>query len=395
MALERLGDLSPTPIRAGSAILRSLKGMSVEAPHPSLPATAPAVPAAGGAPGPGEAFDPRRHPPRVLYLSLPASDICNYRCRHCHIWLQEARPDPLSRRRRQELVEEFARLSPGGTVVLTGGEVTLDPEELFAIAAVCRAERLPLVTLTNGSRVQTPEAARALVESGLTQIVVSLDGHRPELHNYTRGVATAFEETTRAVRLLAAARDAWAPAVDVTVTAVVFRENLAELGEFVDFCRGLGADHVDFQMLARTFANRSPGRDVFFDKHFWRGDEEVAAARRQLSGFFARFGDDPFVVKGPADLPWILAYVGDPDFRSERPVCGSHQSNLHVDAEGNVALCFNTAAILAAPYVGSARDRSLAELWKGEKAGHDREVMDACTLNCGALNCHRRRFATA
>ena len=371
--------------------------MTIEAPHPSQPSAAPGFPAAEGESAAGEAFDPRRHAPRVLYLSLPASDVCNYRCRHCHIWTQEARPNPLDRARRNELVEEFSRLSPGGTVVLTGGEVTLDPDELFAVAAACRRERLGLVTLTNGSRVQEPEAARALVECGLTQIVVSLDGHRPELHNYTRGVATAFEETTRAVRLLAAARDAWAPAVDVTVTAVVFRENLAELGEYVEFCRGLGADHVDFQMLARTFANRSPGgRDVFFEKHFWRGEEEVAEARRQLARFFARYGDDPFVVKGAEDLAWILAYVGDPDFRSERPVCGSHQSNLHVDAEGNVALCFNTAAILAAPFVGNARDRSLAELWTGEKAAQDRGVMDACTLNCGALNCHRRRFgATA
>ena len=125
---------------------------------------------------------PRRHAPRVLYLSLPASDVCNYRCRHCHIWLQQERANPLPRTRRLELVEEFARLSPGGTVVLTGGEVTLDLDELFAVAAACRRERLPLVTLTNGSRTQTPEAARALVESGLTQIVVSLDG-QPSLRD--------------------------------------------------------------------------------------------------------------------------------------------------------------------------------------------------------------------
>ena len=97
-------------------------------------------------------------------------------------------------------------------------------------------------------------------------------------------------------------------------------------------------------------------------------------------------------MKGADDLAWILAYVGDPDFRSERPVCGSHQSNLHVDAEGNAALCFNTAAILSEPFVGSARTLSLAELWQGQKAERDRVVMDACTLNCGALNCHRRRF---
>lgn len=373
--------------------------MTAETSASPVPVAAPPAPAAAAVPGAAERFDPRRHPPRVLYLSLPASDVCNYRCRHCHIWMQEARPDPLSRARRLELVDEFARLSPGGAVVLTGGEVTLDPAELHAVAAACRRAALPLVVLTNGSRTQTPEAALELVGCGVTQLVVSLDSHRSELHGYTRGVATAFEETTNAIRLLAAARDAaagGAPRVDLTVTAVVFRENLPELADFVELCRDLGADHVDFQMLARTFANRSPGgRDVFFDKHFWRGAEQVAAARRELAAFFDRYAGDPFVVKQAADRGWIEAYVGDPDFRTERPVCGSHQSNLHVDAEGNAALCFNTAAILDAPFVGNARHRSLAELWTGDKAGRDREVMDVCTLNCGALNCHRRRFAGA
>jgi MoaA/NifB/PqqE/SkfB family radical SAM enzyme len=346
------------------------------------------------APAPSS-FDPRRQPPEVLYLALPASDICNYRCRHCHIWLQERRPRPLPRARRLELIAQFARLSPGGTVVLTGGEVTLEAEELYAVAGACREAGLPLFVLTNGSRIDTDAAARALVTSGVTHVAVSLDSHRPELHAYTRGVANAFAETTGAIRRLAAARDAVAPQVRIQTACVLFRENLGEFSDYVEHCRGLGAQHVDFQLLAHTFANASRDRDVFFDKHFWHTPEQKAEAKRQLSALIERWGDDPLVVKTRADLPWMLAYVEDPDFRSERPVCGSHQRNLHVDAEGNTALCFNTAAILEHPWVGSAAERSLAELWSGEKAAEDRRFMDSCTLNCGALNCHRRRTAGA
>jgi hypothetical protein len=62
-----------------------------------------------------------------------------------------------------------------------------------------------------------------------------------------------------------------------------------------------------------------------------------------------------------------------------------------VDSRGDVALCFYTRRILERPFVGNARERSLVELWSGAKAAQDRAVMDLCTLNCGALNCHRQK----
>lgn len=333
----------------------------------------------------------------MLYLSLPVSDICNYRCRHCHIWMKEQSVDAISRERRIEIVQEFARLNPSGCVVLPGGEVTLDMDELLAVAGACRDAGLPCVIMTNGSRIDTPEAARVLVTSGVTFCAVSLDSHLPELHNFTRGLPVAFAEATRAIRLLAEARDAHADGrFRLCVTGVLFKENLALFPEFVGFCRGMGAQNVDLQVLARTFSNAHGSRDSFFEKHFWHTPEEKAEARRLFTRFLTEL--DPggeILVKRPADLEWILRYVDDPDFTTEEPICGSHHSNLIVDARGDAALCFNTARILDDPFAGNARNASLAELWGGAKAARDRAVMDACTMNCGALNCHRRKTAEA
>jgi len=337
-------------------------------------------------------FSPAATPPETLFLSLPASDVCNYRCRHCHIWMQEKRSDLLPASRRRALIEEFAALNPKGTVILPGGEVTLEPEELLPVAAACRERGLDLIVLTNGSKIQDATAAERLAGSGVTHVVVSLDSHRAELHNYTRGVPTAYDDTIRAVRELVAARDRVAPGLKVMTACVLFKENLPEFPDYVEFCRGLGVDHVDFQLLGRTFANRSRGRDFFFDKHFWHAREEKTEAHRLVRSLVERFAADLLVVKKGTDLDWMLAYIADPDFESETPVCGSHQRNLLVDASGDVALCFNTAAILSAPFVGNVRDATLLELWTGGKAAQDRAVMDHCTLNCGALNCHRRKM---
>jgi MoaA/NifB/PqqE/SkfB family radical SAM enzyme len=330
-------------------------------------------------------------PPECLFLSLPASDVCNYRCRHCHIWMQSRRPSPISSERRVELVREFAAWNPRGTVIFPGGEVTLDAAELFGLLEACEGLGLPAILLTNGSSVRTDEAAAELATSGATHIVVSLDSHRPELHEYTRGVPGAFETTVNSIRRLAAARDRFRPGLTLIAAIVLFKENLAEFPEYVEFCRDLGVSRVDFQILAHTFANASRGRDVFFERHFWHSRPEKDFARQQFRSLVARYANDDFVNKGVADLDWVLSYVEDPEFESTSPVCGSHYRNLLIDAEGNAALCFNSAAILEAPFVGNVAQRSLAELWSGATASSHRRVMDACTLNCGALNCHRRR----
>lgn len=339
------------------------------------------------------AFDPSTVPPSTLFLSLPASDICNYRCRHCHIWRHAPVEDTLPTARRLELIREFASWNPGGSVVLPGGEVTLDWDELLAVAGACREAGLSCTIMTNGSQIDGPEVARTLVESGVTFAAVSLDSHLPEIHNMTRGLPQAFDETTRAVALLAAARDRWAPAsFRLCVTGVLFKENLPLFPEFVEFCRGLGSQHVDLQVLSRTFSNSHPTRDSFFEKHFWQTREEKGAARELFTRYLTRL--DPgggFLVKGPADLDWILRYVDDPDFVTATPVCGSHHQNLLVDSLGRASLCFNTRQILEDPFAGNVQRMSLAEIWSGAKAGRDRDVMDLCTLSCGALNCHRRK----
>jgi MoaA/NifB/PqqE/SkfB family radical SAM enzyme len=340
-------------------------------------------------------FNPVAISPQTLYLAMSTSNICNYRCKHCHIWMREDRRDLLPLSRRLEVVDEFADMSPQGLVVVHGGEVTLDPEQLYAIAARCRSRSLPCLIVTNGSRIQTPEAAARLASSGISIVSVSLDSHRPELHEYTRGVRGGFDDTVRAIRLLAEARDRGAP-LRLIVACVVFDRNVEELDDYFSFVRGLGADHMDFQMLARTFANSHPDRDVFFERHFWHDPAAKHRAIGALRQFVESHEDGTgFLVKRPGDLDWIEAYIEDPDFTTADPVCGSHHQNLIVDTEGNAALCFNTTAILSDPFAGNVAHLGLREIWRGLKAGEDRKTMDVCRLNCGALNCHRDRSQDA
>lgn len=334
-------------------------------------------------------------PPQVLYLALSTSEVCNYRCRHCHIWRHELRRTAVTQEDRERWLAEFAELNRQGVVILTGGEVTLDLGELHRVAGACRAQALPLFAISNGLLVDTPEGAREIVRSGITHMVVSLDSHLPAIHNYTRGREHAFEEATRALRLLVEARDEVGSGFEVLVATVLFKENLPLYPDLVGFCRDLGVDRVDFQILGPTFANAHPSRDVFFEKHFWHTPVEKVAAQALFRRLLPVLGGDGFVGKGARDLEWILRYIEDPNFETSVPVCGSHHRNLILDLDGNAALCFNSAEILESPFIGNALERPLGEIWNGAQAASARRVMDGCRRACGTLNCHRREDGPA
>jgi MoaA/NifB/PqqE/SkfB family radical SAM enzyme len=307
--------------------------------------------------------------------------------------MQEDSLNAMTTAERVEMIRQFGELNPHGTVIIPGGEVMMDLPELFALAGACKAAELELVINSNGSYVVDEEIARKVVESGITRLSVSLDSHIPEIHQYARGIATAFHDTVRAIRLLVAAAKKYNPSFFLSVSCVVFDRNLRHLPAYVDFCRELEVTRADFQLLSRTFANKHPTRDVFWEEHFFHSPEAKVEAFEVIAGVIRR-NNDGFLLKCEADLEWIKDYLNQPDqstFETPEPICGSHEKNLMVNPGGEVALChFNWSVLPNDPYIGNAKEQNLFDLWTGPKAQIARGVMDQCRLGCGALNCHRR-----
>jgi MoaA/NifB/PqqE/SkfB family radical SAM enzyme len=337
-------------------------------------------------------FDAATTPPSWLHLTMSTSSVCNYRCRHCHIWMHKDPDNKLTTEQRVDVVRQFAKFGgPHGTVAIPGGEVMMDLPELLAITAACKEAGLQCVVNSNGSYVTDENVARTIVESGITRLCISLDSHVPELHNYTRGLQTAYRETLRAIRLLVAARDQWNPSFFLSVSCVVFDRNLELLGDFVEFCRGLGVNRADFQLLSQTFSNAHPSRDVFWESHFFHTPEAKAHAIEVLTRVIDAH-QDGFLQKSRHDLGFMIDYLNGKEFRTEEPICASHERNFIVNTNGEVALCHNSwGAMPDAPYIGNlGADGTLVDIWTGARAQIARKVMDQCTLGCGALNCHRR-----
>lgn len=323
-------------------------------------------------------------PPQFLFVET--TNECNLRCRMCHLWLTREPETTLRTEEKLQLIAELASWSPRATVVLTGGETMQKREEFFALSMACRAGGLSSAANTNGSFIDEAIVDRLLVE-GPKYLVLSLDSHRADVHDWARGAPGTYDRVICAIRQLVRRRSMMLPCSDVRilVNCILFDRNLAEMAGYIEFVGALGVDGIMFQALSRTFGLRST-RDGFFERHFPR---DLAAFDAAIQAIVAARHRGAPIATTENDLHWMRLYARDPDFIGEQ-VCGSAERNVMVDMHGNVQLCFQMHSLFGGRVLGNVRQVSLRSLWESEFAVQARHVMASCRKNCGMLHCHRR-----
>ncbi|MDR3374284.1 MAG: radical SAM protein [Ancalomicrobiaceae bacterium] len=287
-------------------------------------------------------------PPRFLFLEV--NKRCNLRCTHCDYWTRndDDRAAYLSRQRRREVVAEFAEMSPHGSLVICGGESMLDIDDYFALCRDAREHGIHVLSVVNGTRIRSDEMADRMVLDGPHEISVSLNSHRKELHDKTRGVDGAFDKAVRAIRLLAAARDRH-PEVKsrIVVMGLIFGSNYREIEDFYDFVlNDLGADTLKLNFLQPSFG-QSGEIDPFFEveslvdptilmDQIDRSDARFALGlnpiwRAQVEMYFRSLGQIKDRIRG-----WGSAG------KTTEHICNTYDRNIMVNHYGVARLCFST-----------------------------------------------------
>lgn len=119
-------------------------------------------------------------------------------------------------------------------VTFIGGEPTLSPQLPNAIAFARRIGFSRIGIQTNGRRLQDGAFVRTLVESGLTDVHLSIHGAEPAVHDYHTGVPGSFAE------MIAGLREVRARNVSAVATTVVTRSNYRVLGALPRLLKSTG-----------------------------------------------------------------------------------------------------------------------------------------------------------
>ena len=185
---------------------------------------------------------------RPFMLMVEPTNLCNLKCPLCPSGNGE-----MSRERGSMDLGPYRRLidETGDDLVLlllwNQGEPFIN-KGLVEMIRYAHDKRIPTMTSTNGHFVRTREQALELVDSGLDEIIISLDGVDQETYERYR-VGGKLERVLEAARLLAAAkRERRSPTPLVNLQFIVFRHNEDDLAEAERLAGELEAD----QFLVKT-----------------------------------------------------------------------------------------------------------------------------------------------
>ena len=179
-------------------------------------------------------------PSRPLILMVEPTNRCNYRCPLC-----DKGSGKLTRPEGDMSLDNFTNLlnmagdSLKMLMLWNQGEPLLN-HQLPDMIAQARSRGIFTVVSTNGSLLERKWAG--LIDSGLDELIISLDGIDPSSYKkYRRG--GNFQEVTEGIKAFAASRGKRFKPL-ISLQFLLLKENIDNIGEFEILAKELGADRV-------------------------------------------------------------------------------------------------------------------------------------------------------
>ena len=311
--------------------------------------------------------------PRSIYIE-PTSR-CNELCQQCPRTLLSREDDrDLSFDRFREIVDQFPALE---RVVLHGlGEPLLNKELPLMIRYL--KERGVTVLFNSNGILLTEKRGQALIDAGLDEYRLSMDGATRETYAHVRGV-DAFEKIWRNVGnfiTMQKAQNASKPAVSLWFTAM--RENLHELPGLVELAHEHGVPEIYLQRLVYFEEGLAASKQALFH----RSTPEELAMIRQADKACKAYGIRFNAAGTASPLQSVTRDFGN------RPWSGCQRPyNLtYITSSGNVlSCCFapfghrNAREYYEERVLGNVFQESIEQIWNGERYNAFRSAFESDT----------------
>ncbi len=188
-------------------------------------------------------------------------------------------------------------------VQLQGQGEPLLNEELFDMISYANNKGVDTTVVTNGTLLSKKNVKR-LLESGLDEVVVSVDSHKKEVYEKIRRGAK-FDNVITNIQGLVKQRNKQDSHLKISFWVTVMRNNFKEIHEFVEFADDLGIDEVVFRVM-----RVNPDYKERYDKDFIKGNfitqEELNSVKRKIKRGRTRV---IFKEGGKCWWPWQGLYV--------------------------------------------------------------------------------------
>jgi MoaA/NifB/PqqE/SkfB family radical SAM enzyme len=296
--------------------------------------------------------------PRALYIE--PTNRCNSLCTACPrtFGVNTESPRDLTLAEFDAIIAQVPALE---RVVLHGlGEPLMNPDAARMVARL-RARNVA-VTFNSNAILLNRRRGEALIEAGLPELRVSIDGATRQTYRMMRGVdkLAQVRANLTAFAALKLARGVRLPAVSLWLVAT--RQTIEELPALVEMAPALGAAEIYVQRLVYFGAGTAREELAIFGRARAREQEILARCEERCRGLGLGFA-----ASGAVDPRASVAPAG-----GERPwqACHRPYSLTYITATGNVlSCCFVpfTGRHYAETVLGNVFEQPLAEIWQGAR----------------------------
>jgi len=166
-----------------------------------------------------------------LRMDLALTFKCPNNCIHCYAGGPHETPE-LNTAQWKEVID---RLSEIGVfiVTFTGGEPTLR-EDLPELLQYAQSKGMVTGLITNGRKLKDKEYVQTLEKAGLDFVQVTLESHKPRIHDLMTAAEGSWKETVVGIK------NAVRSQVYVTTNTTLSKHNAADFLRTIDYVKELG-----------------------------------------------------------------------------------------------------------------------------------------------------------
>lgn len=299
---------------------------------------------------------------------------CNIKCQQCAIWRLPA-GEELTTEEWKKVIYDLRKWIGPYRVQMAGGEIFVrkDIPEIIKFAT----EHDVLTGLVSNGTMITKGLAEKIVDSGLGYIHISVDGIKPETHDFIRGIPGLHAKTTAGIdHLVKAAKGS---GMSICVATVVMKPNMHELVDIVKWADKIGTDGVIFNPLGPTIDSdpdwfkKTP---LFFD--------DLSEINKVLDQLIEMKKNGAKILNPPEQFEEMKNYFAKP-YLLMREHCMVGITNLSIICNGDIHTCFKM------PPLGNVKETTVEAVWDSEKARELRKRIKNCDIHCSPGNFVYRR----
>lgn len=307
--------------------------------------------------------------PNSIHFSV--TNRCNLSCKQCDIWKSDEKKE-LSTNEVKKLILDLKKWLGPYLLNFAGGEPFLR-KDMIDIITFCSRNKIRTSITTNGILIDK-NLAKKILDSGLTNISISLDSLNPIVHDYVRNKRGAFEYVYNGIKYL----NQKERNLCIVIATVVLEYNLESLPKMARWVKDVGLNGLNLQPLFNNFGSEYK-KDWYLNNELWPQDyQRVKKVFQQLIKGRKKGSK---VVNSVKQLILMQEYFRNPNHQTHLK-CKAGIKNFAVNESGDALLCFWL------PAVGNILHDNPQKIWKSYSAEQRRKQINRCTRNCKLLNCH-------